>query len=122
MQIKKQEYTPYLSRMMGFVCVMDNREEMDKVICKSTKHIKDKQQNGKPHNKKKFTKCVECGCSVLQKSVQCNGQGLQKHKTQGDVRNKQHNGKELQNTRPWKKDNVWETKKNTQKKPSKKKP
>jgi len=42
MQIEEQEYTPYLSRMMGFVCVMDNWEAMDKVICKSTKHIKDK--------------------------------------------------------------------------------
>jgi hypothetical protein len=67
MQIEEQEYTPYLSRMMGFICVMDNQEAMDKVICKSTKHIKDKHQNGKPHNKKKITKCVECGCSVLQK-------------------------------------------------------
>jgi len=45
--------------------------------------------------KKKITECVECGCSVLQKNVQCNGQGLQKHKTQGDVENKKHNGKEL---------------------------
>lgn len=53
MQIEEREYTPYLSRMMAFVCVMDNRETMDKVICKSTKHIKDKHQNGKPCNKKK---------------------------------------------------------------------
>jgi hypothetical protein len=29
------------------------------------------------------------------KNVQCDGQGLQSHKTQGDVENKQHNGKEL---------------------------
>lgn len=53
------------------------------------------------------------------KKVQCNGQGLQRHKTQGDVENKKHNGKELQNTRPWRKDNVWETKKIHKKKPSK---
>jgi hypothetical protein len=95
MQIKEREYTPYLSRMMAFVCVMDNREAMAKVICKSTKHIKDKHQNGKPRNKKIFTKCVECGCSVVQKNVQCNGQGLQRHKTQGDVEKKKDNGKEL---------------------------
>jgi hypothetical protein len=33
--------------------------------------------------------------ACCKKNVQCNGQGLQRHKTQGDVENKQLKGKEL---------------------------